>query len=117
LSKVVVLDQLQDFATLEEEWEDLHRNAAFATPFQSWAWLYSWWEFYGKDYELRVVTIREGGLLVGLMPLMLERRGAFGRLLFVGTGLTDHQDILVREGWERQVIAAGMRVLRQTVGR
>ena len=77
MSKVVVLDQLQDFATLEEEWEDLHRNAAFATPFQSWAWLYSWWEFYGKDYELRVVTIREGGLLVGLMPLMLERRGAF----------------------------------------
>jgi CelD/BcsL family acetyltransferase involved in cellulose biosynthesis len=116
LSKVVVLDQLQDFATLEEEWEDLHRNAAFATPFQSWAWLYSWWEFYGKDYELRVVTIREGGLLVGLMPLMLERRGAFGRLLFVGTGLTDHQDILVREGWERQVIAAGMRVLRQIDG-
>jgi CelD/BcsL family acetyltransferase involved in cellulose biosynthesis len=112
----VVLDQLQDFATLEEEWEDLHRNAAFATPFQSWAWLYSWWEFYGKDYELRVVTIREGGLLVGLMPLMLERRGAFGRLLFVGTGLTDHQDILVREGWERQVIAAGMRVLRQIDG-
>ena len=112
----MVLDQLQDFATLEEEWEDLHRNAAFATPFQSWAWLYSWWEFYGKDYELRVVTIREGGLLVGLMPLMLERRGAFGRLLFVGTGLTDHQDILVREGWERQVIAAGMRVLRQIDG-
>ena len=50
------------------------------------------------------------------MPLMLERRGAFRRLLFVGNGLTDHQDILVREGWERQVIAAGMRVLRQIDG-
>ena len=112
----MVSDQLWDFATLEEEWEDLYRNAALATPFQSWAWLYSWWEFYGKSYELRMVTIRDGDLLIGLMPLMLERRGGFGRLLFVGTGLTDHQDILVREGWEGQVFAAGVRALRQIDG-
>ena len=112
----MVLKQSQDFATLEEEWEDLYRNTALATPFQSWAWLYSWWEFYGKGYELRVVTIRDGGLLVGLMPLMLERRGGFGRLLFVGTGPTDHQDILVRKGWEGEVFAAGARVLGQIDG-
>ena len=116
MSEVVVLEQLQDFVTLEEEWEDLYRNAALATPFQSWAWLYSWWEFYGKGHELRVVTIRDGGLLVGLMPLMLERRGGFGRLLFVGTGLTDHQDILVREGWEGEVLEAGARILGQIDG-
>jgi CelD/BcsL family acetyltransferase involved in cellulose biosynthesis len=116
LSKVAVLDQLQDFATLEEEWEDLYRNAAFATPFQSWAWLYSWWEFYVEGYDLRLVTIRCDGLLVGLMPLMLQRRRGFGRLLFIGTGLQDHQDILVREGWERQVFAAGVRVLRKIDG-
>jgi CelD/BcsL family acetyltransferase involved in cellulose biosynthesis len=116
LSKVAVLDQLQDFATLEEEWEDLHRNAAFATPFQSWAWLYSWWEFYGEGYDLRLVTIRCDGLLVGLMPLMLQRRGGFGRLLFVGTGPTDYQDILAREGWESRVSEAGVRALRQMAG-
>ncbi|MBA3387981.1 MAG: GNAT family N-acetyltransferase [Rubrobacter sp.] len=116
MSEVVVFDQLQDFATLEEEWEDLYQNAALPTPFQSWPWLYSWWEFYGKSYELRLVTIRDGGLLVGLMPLMLERRGGFGRLLFVGTGLTDYQDMLVREGWERQAVAAGVRALGQIDG-
>jgi CelD/BcsL family acetyltransferase involved in cellulose biosynthesis len=116
LSKVAVLDQLQDFVTLEEEWEDLHRNAAFATPFQSWAWLYSWWEFYGEGYDLRLVTIRCDGLLVGLMPLMLQRRGGFGRLLFVGTGPTDYQDILAREGWESRVSEAGVRALRQMAG-
>ena len=33
------------FAALEEEWDDLHRQSPRATPFQSWAWLYSWWQY------------------------------------------------------------------------
>jgi CelD/BcsL family acetyltransferase involved in cellulose biosynthesis len=114
--EVVVIDRDEDFAALEEEWEDLHRNSPLATPFQSWAWLFTWWEHYGESYELRLVTIREGGLLVGLMPLMLERRGGFGRLLFVSTGLTDYHDILAREGWEAQVAQVGRRALKQMRG-
>jgi hypothetical protein len=43
----VILDDAQDFVALREEWEELYRNAPAATPFQSWPWLYSWWEFYG----------------------------------------------------------------------
>lgn len=108
-----ILEQTQDFATLEEEWEDLYRNSPIATPFQSWAWLYSWWEFYGEGYELRLITVRSEDLLVGIIPLMLERRGGFERLLFIGTGLTDYLDSLVREGWENEVSEAGEQALRQ----
>ncbi len=79
--------------------------------------MYSWWESYGAGYELRLVTLRDdGGLLVGLIPLMLERRWGFGRLLFVGTRSTDYQDILVREGWEDQVSEAARAALRQLGG-
>ncbi len=111
--EIVVLDDAQDFAALEEDWEDLYRNAPLATPFQSWAWLYSWWEVYGEGYELRLVTIRDDGLLVGLMPLMLQRLAGFGRLLFIGTGPTDYQDVLMREGWGIPVSQAAVQALRQ----
>jgi CelD/BcsL family acetyltransferase involved in cellulose biosynthesis len=111
--EVVVLNDTRDFAALEAEWEDLYHNAPAATPFQSWAWLYTWWEFYGAGNELRLITIRSGGLLIGLMPLMLQRRGAFARLLFVGTGPTDYQDILAREGWEGDVSRVGAQALRR----
>ncbi len=112
--EVSIVEDTRDFAALEEEWEDLHRNSPLATPFQSWAWLYSWWESYGEDYELRLVTMRRAdGLLVGLMPLMLKRLGGFGRLLFVGTGLTDYHDVLAREGWEDEVFKAGTWALEQ----
>jgi len=111
--EVAVINEANDFAALEEEWEELYRNSPLATPFQSWAWLYSWWEYYGGGYELRLVTIRDDGLLVGLVPLMLQRLAGFGRLLFIGTGLTDYQDVLVREGWESPVSQAGVQALRQ----
>jgi CelD/BcsL family acetyltransferase involved in cellulose biosynthesis len=111
--KVIVIDSTQDFADLEGKWEDLQRNSSLAIPYQWWAWLYSWWEFCGESYELRLVTVWGRTLLVGLAPLMLDRRWGFGRLLFIGTGITDYLDILVRRGWERQFTEAGRRVLGQ----
>jgi CelD/BcsL family acetyltransferase involved in cellulose biosynthesis len=109
-----VLSDAWHFAALKEAWEDLYHNSPLATPFQSWAWLYSWWEYYGENYELRLITLQDRGLLVGLLPLMLEHRGGFfGRLLFIGTGITDYLDVLVREGWEQEVLDAGRRSLWQ----
>jgi CelD/BcsL family acetyltransferase involved in cellulose biosynthesis len=108
-----VLKNTKEFAALEEEWEELYRHCPAATPFQSWAWLYSWWEHYGEGYELRIVAVRSGGLLVGILPLMIQRRFGFKRLLFIGTGITDYLDLLAREGWESKVAEAGVRALRR----
>ncbi len=112
LLRTEVLTSAGEFAALEEEWEDLYHDSPRATPFQSWAWLYSWWEYYGEGYELRLITVRDDeGLLIGLAPLMLERRLGFRKLLFVGTGPTDYLDVLAREGWEDQVSEALVRTL------
>ena len=117
LAAAVIRDP-QAFAALEEEWDDLYHNCPRATPYQSWAWLYSWWEAYGEDYELRLISVRSGeGLLVGLIPLMLERRWGFGKLLFIGTGLaSDYLDVLVRRDWEAEVCEAGVQALEHTDG-
>jgi CelD/BcsL family acetyltransferase involved in cellulose biosynthesis len=112
LLRVEILEEPQKLALLEEEWKDLYHHCSQSTPFQSWAWLYYWWEYYGEGYELRLVTVRnDEGLLVGILPLMLERRAGFGRLLFVGTGISDYLDVLVRTGWEDKFFEAGAQVL------
>src|SRR5215211_516254 len=84
--EIEVLTEAKDFVALEAEWDDLYESCPSATPFSSWAWLYSWWEVYGEgSYGLRLITLRNAdGLLVGLLPLMVRRRLGFGRLLFVG---------------------------------
>jgi CelD/BcsL family acetyltransferase involved in cellulose biosynthesis len=92
-----MVQNIREFEALEEEWEDLYHESSIATPFQSWAWLYSWWQSYGEGYELRLLTMRDdAGLLVGIMPLMLERKLGLRRLLFIGTGQTDYLGVLVR---------------------
>lgn len=108
---VAVIDDTEIFAGLEEEWDELYCDSALSTPFQSWAWLYSWWESYGEGYKLRLVTIRDGDRLVGVIPLMLQRRWGFYTLHFVGRD--DQLDLLARKGWETEVCRAGVRTLRQ----
>jgi CelD/BcsL family acetyltransferase involved in cellulose biosynthesis len=112
---VEILSNTHRFAALAEEWEDLYQNSPVATPFQSWAWLYSWWESYGSSYELRLITMRNSeGLLVGIIPLMVESRWGFGRLLFIGGGLvTPYKDVLLRAGWENRVIEAGIKAIQR----
>jgi hypothetical protein len=120
-----VLRDTTDFASLKEEWDGLYQSCPSATPFQSWEWLYSWWEAYGGAYDLRLVTVREaGGLLVGLLPLMVRPWPSFGRLLLIGGDkmtlysdvMTPYKDVLVREGWEKPVARAGARALMEMGG-
>jgi hypothetical protein len=114
--RTAVLRDTADFASLEGEWDELYQSCPRATPFQSWAWLYSWWEVYGEgSYGLRLITLRDAdGLLVGLLPLMVRR----GRLLLLLGGvpgaplLTPYKDVLVREGWEELVAEAAARALK-----
>lgn len=111
--EVEIVEDSRRFEALEQEWRDLYQDAPQATPFQSWEWLYSWWEAYGDSYRLKLVTLRDNDdRLVGIVPLMLEDRGPFSRLLFVGTGVTDYLDVLVREGWQRPVARASVLALR-----
>lgn len=110
VSEAAIIADSEGLRELEEEWRDLYHDAPLATPYQSWAWLYSWWEHYGEGYELRLVTIRVDDLLVGVLPLMLER--GTGRLLFLGSGITNHLDVVARNGWEEEVGRAGAEALR-----
>jgi hypothetical protein len=115
-----VLSSAGDFTSLKEEWNELYECCPSATPFQSWEWLYSWWEFYGEGtFGLRLVTVRsEEGLLVGLLPLMVRRGQVFlmgdrGTLYHV---ITPYKDVLVREGWEKPVARAAARSLKEMGG-
>jgi CelD/BcsL family acetyltransferase involved in cellulose biosynthesis len=121
-----VLRDTRGFASHREEWDELYESCPSATPFQSWEWLYSWWEVYGEGrYGLRLITLRDaGGLLVGLLPLMVRRQPSLGRLLLLGGDkmtlysdvMTPYKDVLVREGWEEPVAQAGARALKEMGG-
>ncbi|MEU8707830.1 GNAT family N-acetyltransferase [Streptomyces sp. NPDC048565] len=91
---VTLCRDLPDFRDLAGEWDALHRRCPTATPFQSHAWLHSWWLSYGVPGRLRVLLARRGGRLIGAAPLMLVHR-PMPLLVPMGGAISDFFDILV----------------------
>ncbi|MFG2524750.1 GNAT family N-acetyltransferase [Streptomyces sp. NPDC048527] len=85
------------FGGLGREWEALYRRSRTATPFQSHAWLHSWWLSYGTGRGLCVVLVRAGGRLVAAAPLMRRWR-PLPALVPLGGSISDFCDVLIDGG-------------------
>jgi CelD/BcsL family acetyltransferase involved in cellulose biosynthesis len=92
---------------LRDDWDDLFARCATATPFQSYAWIESWWRTYGEPGRLRLTLVRQGDRLVAAAPLMLRRRGGAAVLMPLGGDFSDFTDVLVdqRVGSAAQILA------------
>ncbi|WP_329133835.1 GNAT family N-acetyltransferase [Streptomyces sp. NBC_01476] len=102
-----------EFAALAPAWETLHRDCPPATPFQSHAWLHSWWLSYGVPGRLRLVLVWRGGELAAAAPLMRAYR-PYPVLTGLGGAVTDYGDVLVdaradADGAVSAALAAGVR--------
>ncbi|MEW2295709.1 GNAT family N-acetyltransferase [Streptomyces sp. NPDC006743] len=93
------------FAALAPQWGRLFARCGAATPFQSHAWLHSWWQSYGTPGRLRLLLVREGGELVAAAPLML-RRTPLPALVPLGGAISDYADVLVDDGHAHPAAAA-----------
>ncbi|MEW2130154.1 GNAT family N-acetyltransferase [Streptomyces sp. NPDC005435] len=82
------------FAALAPAWTRLHRRCATATPFQSHAWLHSWWRSYGRPGRLRLLLVRSGPDLVAAAPLTLVR-SPLTALVPLGGAISDYGDLLL----------------------
>ncbi|MDK1347754.1 GNAT family N-acetyltransferase [Streptomyces sp. 378] len=86
----------EQFAALGPVWERLYRRCGAATPFQSHAWLHSWWISYGRPGRLRLVLVRDtaGGELRAAAPLMWAGH-PLPRLVPLGGAISDYGDVLL----------------------
>jgi CelD/BcsL family acetyltransferase involved in cellulose biosynthesis len=100
------------FRALAEEWGHLHDACRDSTLFNSWEWLFSWWQAYGRGKQLCLLTCRSDGQLVGIAPLYLifERTGVgisarVMRLVGDGSADSDYLDFLVRPDMRTAVLS------------
>ncbi len=101
------------FAQLATAWEELQRDAAVTSVFETFDWQYLWWRNYGKERELKLLVASVDGALVGILPLYLETVPIAGapvrQLRFVGTGGDTSPDDLgpvLAKGQETEVARA-----------
>ncbi|GAA3105573.1 GNAT family N-acetyltransferase [Streptomyces rectiviolaceus] len=87
-----------EFGSLAAAWARLHRRCGTATPFQSHAWLHSWWLSYGSRGRLRVVLVRRDGDLVAAAPLMRAYL-PLPALVPLGGAISDFTDVLLDDAF------------------
>jgi CelD/BcsL family acetyltransferase involved in cellulose biosynthesis len=63
----------KDFVALSDEWDAV--LPADSRPFDLHCWYATWWEAFGDSHELAICTVRRGGALVGVLPLIRDGRG------------------------------------------
>lgn len=96
-------------STLASEWRALF-DSSEAPPFLSWEWISAWLKWLGGEKNPRLFCVREGKLMVGLLPLGEEERRLKGssvrlrQLSFLGDGPggSDYLDVLALPGYEQE---------------
>jgi len=118
---VEILQTASELAALLPEWETLLLRSEFPVPFLHPLWHWIWWQVFGADLEMFVVTVRRAGKLIGLAPLAVETThgiaglGRQRRLRFLGSNqvCSDYLHILSAPEDSRQVAELVFRTLRE----
>jgi CelD/BcsL family acetyltransferase involved in cellulose biosynthesis len=108
--EIRILSQSAEFDALYSQWNELF-GISRATVFQSHEWLRTWWtHFETPALRLNIVLFLRDNTLIGIAPLFIEKHKVFGipvvrRLQFIGRGITDYVDLIIRPGYEDVVLA------------
>lgn len=76
-----IVDTTADLRGLRAEWDALHTASGATTPFNGWAWVYHWWQAFGRSNgwrrdSLQIVVQRDAsGAARGIVPLVLTSLG------------------------------------------
>jgi polysaccharide biosynthesis protein PslH len=104
-----VVDDLEELRRWEPEWDAL--AVATDRPYCAPGWMLAWWRHVAPPgAKLRVVLAVEGGRLLGIAPLFVDRgHGGLSRYRLLASGTSMPIEPLARPGCERlaaQVFAA-----------
>jgi CelD/BcsL family acetyltransferase involved in cellulose biosynthesis len=88
--EIDLIDTVEKFASLEDDWNRLVAIAKGMTVFQTFDWNHCWWSAYGSDHELLILKMKSGGAIIGIAPLMITN----GTIEFIGTPNADYSDFI-----------------------
>jgi len=122
---VEIVKDARGFDALRPAWSELSKRSATSEPTLDPEWMWAWWRVFGPlgGRRLRLVTVREGERLIGIVPLLLRTHWylpglPYRRLELLGSGepqedeiCSDYIGILAEEGAEAATVQAFARAL------
>ena len=121
---IEVVDDLEGFDRLREDWDAIAAQMTPSSPMLSWDWNRTWWRYFNRDSRLRIVTFARDGDIIGIAPFQ-ERRIGVGPLAlsvlkpigwedYGNQGMTEHLELLFPPEHRSELMDALARWLRST---
>ncbi len=103
---IIVHHQTDAIEKFKEEWTGLVGDCPAATLYQTWEWNEAWWRIFHKGKSLYLIALRSEGRLIALAPFYISRHlgTPLRRLAFLGTGVSDFLDLIIRRGEEAESV-------------
>jgi CelD/BcsL family acetyltransferase involved in cellulose biosynthesis len=89
----------ESFDSLVALWRDPGNGLRWECLFVIPIWLEPWWSVFGAEWTRHICSVREGGDLLGIAPLMLRDQTAY---LIGDSDVSDYLDFIVVPGRERE---------------
>ncbi|GAB4509838.1 MAG: GNAT family N-acetyltransferase [Sulfuricaulis sp.] len=113
-TSIQVINTLEGFETLRNDWDKLLSRTEQAKVFSSWEWQYHWWQNYGEHRALRLLVAKNKTNVVGILPLYAQSINflqfiPLSILRLIGTGgdtSPDYLGPLLEPGKEQQICLA-----------
>jgi CelD/BcsL family acetyltransferase involved in cellulose biosynthesis len=100
------IGSFEEAATIAPEWDALVERLD-GSLYMTFDWCRVWWRHYGRGRELRLMAVRDGDELAGVLPLFVERLGLrFGRARVAKVVGSDHTNAMVDPPVEPRLAAA-----------
>ena len=88
------------FVSLDAKCQELLATCTNNHIFLTSRWQKAWWQVFGNDYELVLLSVYDDSKLVGVAPIKRED----GKFSFIGSSdVCDYMDFIARQGWEDYV--------------
>jgi len=78
--QVEVIRDLEQLASLREAWDQAVGNSNFDSVFVTHTWFYCWAKHFASNQNIYVVIARDGGEILGIMPLLIEQHRFWPRI-------------------------------------
>lgn len=100
----------ESFDSLARFWPDSDHHLNWNSVFMLPAWLKTWWQEFGSENELYLISVKQGEVITGIAPLMVKGE----RASFIGSiDVCDYHDFVVAPGREEDFFNSLLDDLRQ----
>lgn len=119
--KIEEITSLEDFYQLGQKWNSILCESNTNNIFLTWEWISNWWQVYGNNKELYVLTLKDNNnSFIGIAPLYIGKKKILKgfpvhEIRFLGTGedvSPDYLDFIIEKGREAEALDAFIRHLK-----